>query len=102
VQNPADAECLSKAYRIIETQLAALTQPVKTGPSAEEKCLRETLEWAEQNLQEINPSNYDHKDVCFLNATSVEVALGIKAALSANGEDTPQAANDNGKGRQVV
>jgi len=30
-------------------------------------------------LFELNPSNYDHDDVCKLNAASVEVILALKA-----------------------
>lgn len=42
----------------------------------------EALRWACDTLQEINPSNYDHDDVCDLNASSVEVFLGLQAILS--------------------
>jgi len=44
--------------------------------------LVETLQWADDNLQEINPSNYDHEAVCFMNSKNVEVILGIRKALS--------------------
>lgn len=39
------------------------------------------LAWAYASLQEINPRNYDHNDVCSMNAASVEVMLAIKARL---------------------
>lgn len=41
------------------------------------KCLR----WAHDTLYEINPSNYDHDEVCRLNNASVEVILGIAPLL---------------------
>jgi hypothetical protein len=50
--------------------------------AAEVERLRDILQWADDNLQEINLSNYDHENVCFLNQKSVEVILGIRAALA--------------------
>ena len=49
---------------------------------AEVARLRGEIEWAMDTLQEINPSNYDHDQVCSLNAASVEVFLGLRAALA--------------------
>lgn len=43
----------------------------------------EALDFAYNHLFEINVSNYDHDDVCNLNAKSVEVILSIKATLVA-------------------
>lgn len=43
--------------------------------------LRGELGWAIETLHEINPSNYDHDDVCALNSASVEVILGLQKAL---------------------
>ena len=43
--------------------------------------LRGELGWAIETLREINPSNYDHDDVCALNYASVEVILGLQKAL---------------------
>lgn len=43
--------------------------------------LRGELGWAIETLREINPSNYDHDDVCALNSASVEVILGLQKAL---------------------
>lgn len=40
------------------------------------------IAWAIDTLQEINPSNYDHDDVCALNTASVEVILGLQATLA--------------------
>lgn len=45
----------------------------------------EFLEWAYHSLTEINPSNYDHADVCELNSKSVEVILAIASRLKAFG-----------------
>lgn len=43
--------------------------------------LRRELGWAIETLHEINPSNYEHDDVCALNSSSVEVILGLQKAL---------------------
>lgn len=40
-----------------------------------------TLRWAHDTLYEINPSNYDHDEVCKLNNASVGVILGIAPLL---------------------
>jgi hypothetical protein len=48
--------------------------------------LVEALRWAHDRLHEINENNYDHADVCELNAASVEVILGLRTALSKIGE----------------
>ena len=45
----------------------------------------EFLEWAYQTLGEINPSNYDHSDVCELNSKSVEVIQAIASRMKAFG-----------------
>lgn len=47
--------------------------------------LVEALGWAFNTLTEINPSNYDHDDVCEMNAASVEVMLGLKPILAKHG-----------------
>ena len=45
--------------------------------------LLELLKWSDEKLgPEINPSNYDHQDVCELNANMVEVTLAIRAAIA--------------------
>jgi len=49
---------------------------------AERDRLREMIAWAVETLQEINPSNYGHDDVCALNAASVEVCLGLDSVLT--------------------
>ncbi|NLS19853.1 hypothetical protein HGP16_25270 [Rhizobium sp. P40RR-XXII] len=43
--------------------------------------LRKLVRWAHDTLYEINPSNYDHDEVCKLNDASVEVILGLAPAL---------------------
>ena len=48
---------------------------------AENERLREALDHVEIELQqvpEINPSNYNHDDVCALNDAMIEVYLGLK------------------------
>lgn len=53
---------------------------------AENARMVDMLNWAYDKLEEINISNYDHDDVFRLNAASVEVILGIAAALQTEGE----------------
>jgi predicted RNase H-like nuclease (RuvC/YqgF family) len=48
---------------------------------AEVKRLRDLLRFSHDTLWEINPSNYDHDDVCKLNDASVEVILAIAPEL---------------------
>lgn len=48
---------------------------------AEMKRLRDLLRFSHDTLWEINPSNYDHDDVCKLNDASVEVILAIAPEL---------------------
>lgn len=43
--------------------------------------LRDLIRWAHDTLWEINPSNYDHDEVCKLNDASVEVILGLSPTL---------------------
>lgn len=50
---------------------------------AENQQMKELICWAYDTLKEINPSNYNHDDVCALNDASVEVILGL--ASIANG-----------------
>ena len=42
----------------------------------------EALRFAHDTLGEINPSNYDHDDVCNLNDKSVEVIIALSATLA--------------------
>ena len=49
--------------------------------------LVEAVKFAFDNLQEINPLNYDHEDVCFMNQKNVEVIIALKSVLAkAKGE----------------
>ena len=53
--------------------------------------LLELLKWSDDKLgPEINPSNYDHQDVCELNANMVEVSLAIRAAIANAEKDNPE------------
>lgn len=54
---------------------------------AEIERLREALRFAYDTLVEINVSNYDHDDVCALNAASIEVMLGLKSLVEAEVTD---------------
>ncbi len=42
---------------------------------------RDLIQWAHDTLYEINPSNYDHDEVCKLNDASVAVILGLAQYL---------------------
>lgn len=52
--------------------------------------LLELLRWVHETLWEINPSNYDHDDVCKLNAASVEAILGIAPTLEETHGKSPE------------
>ena len=56
---------------------------------ARERVLMDRLQWAHDTLGEINVSNYDHDDVCLLNAQSVDVILGIAALIDIPAEAQP-------------
>lgn len=59
--------------------------PTEAKPESE----RDFLLWAIDRLTEINPSNYDHDDVCEMNAASVEVSLAMQARLTAHAASPP-------------
>ena len=59
--------------------LAAAPQPNPSTVDATR--LLDLIRWAHDTLYEINPSNYDHDEVCKLNDASVEVILGLAAEL---------------------
>jgi len=65
-----------------EAQIAALTARVEG--------LTGALRWAHDTLWEINPSNYDHDDVCKLNDASVEVILGIAPLIGETHGKSPE------------
>lgn len=71
------------ARRIADRALSALDQLAKENErlTKERDEARECLRWAHDTLYEINPSNYDHDEVCRLNNASVEVILGIAPLL---------------------
>lgn len=52
--------------------------------------LEQLVRWAHDTLWEINPSNYDHADVCKLNDASVEVILGLAPALGETHGKSPE------------
>jgi len=55
---------------------------------AEVERLREALEAASEAVtMELNPSNYDHDDVCLLNQQCIEAMLTIEAALQTEGSE---------------
>ena len=48
------------------------------------------IRWAHGTLYEINPSNYDHDEVCRLNDASVEVILGLAPVLGETHGKSPE------------
>lgn len=65
----------------IVTLLTADLQARLDAAEARERQAVEALRWAHDTLYEINPSNYDHDEVCRLNDASVEVILGLAPML---------------------
>lgn len=68
--------CSDECQRVTCVQRREIEQ-LRTEKAERDEC----LQWVFDTLQEINPSNYDHDDVCSLNAASVEVAIAIRTAL---------------------
>lgn len=66
-----------RAYDQKEAALKARSEAAE----AEVRRLRDLLRFSHDTLQEINPSNYDHDDVCKMNDASVEVILAIAPEL---------------------
>ena len=81
-EQPNDPECDAQ-NRLADQAAAAIIAQHYAPVIAENERLRGELQWAIDTLQEINPSNYDHDDVCNLNGASVEVILGLQQALGA-------------------
>ena len=69
----------------IDDVMSALADNYAPAPPSELEARCEVLEkvirWAHDTLYEINPSNYDHDEVCRLNDASVEVILGLAVEL---------------------
>ena len=70
---------------VIDQQRAALSA-LRTRLAEVEGALR----WAHDTLWEINPSNYDHDDVCKINDASVEVILGIAPLIGETHGKSPE------------
>ena len=74
--------------------------------SAERAALREAAQTAHGTLIELNPSNYDHDDVCQANAASVEAililadVLGERHGKTDDWWDSRRAALTQGESRQ--
>jgi hypothetical protein len=69
---------------LVEQRIRALIPEAgepETRPADEAIRLRSLIKWAHDTLYEINPSNYDHDEVCRLNGASVEVILGLAPEL---------------------
>lgn len=64
--------------RILSALSAAPAAP--TTPKGQRDAVA-LIRWAHDTLYEINPSNYDHDEVCRLNDASVEVILGLAQFL---------------------
>ncbi|WCA57815.1 hypothetical protein G6M16_008925 [Agrobacterium tumefaciens] len=72
-KHAADAETVRREREVERRRAEAAEAQVKR--------LHELLRFAHDTLWEINPSNYDHDDVCKLNDASVEVILAIAPEL---------------------
>lgn len=69
-------------YKSMREDIATLCDGYATLKAQRDELL-ELLKWSDEKLgPEINPSNYDHQDVCELNANMVEVCLAIRAAIA--------------------
>lgn len=64
----------------VRDQLSVILPDI-AAKDAEIAKLTDLIRWAHDTLYEINPSNYDHDEVCKLNDASVEVILGLAPAL---------------------
>jgi len=69
------------AEALIPFLTAALSEKQAVEVKVGERDLMPLIRWAHETLWEINPSNYDHDDVCRLNDASVEVILGLAPVL---------------------
>ncbi|WP_288927250.1 hypothetical protein [uncultured Maritimibacter sp.] len=76
--------------RALATSPNALAEHDAKVRAEAEAPLLELLRWVHETLWEINPSNYDHDDVCKLNAASVEVILGIAPTLGETHGKSPE------------
>lgn len=71
-------------WRWAATQQQEITKVAEAALTAEREKndrLLELVRWAHDTLYEINPSNYDHDEVCKINDASVEVILGLAPTL---------------------
>ncbi len=73
-----DAEtCLTCAYA--RTVIALLD--ARADAKAAVAGLTGLIRWAHDTLWELNPSNYDHDEVCKVNDAAVEVILGLAPVI---------------------
>lgn len=81
--NSATARSTSDVCQAYQSLLnVAPSTTTETGDGGEPVArLRGLIRWAHDTLYEINPSNYDHDEVCKLNEASVEVILGLAVEL---------------------
>ncbi|MEI9428681.1 hypothetical protein [Mesorhizobium sp. Cs1299R1N3] len=66
-----------------EAMVRHMLEGMPEGAGVQVKALVESnmIRWAHDTLYEINPSNYDHAEVCKLNDASVKVILGLAQYL---------------------
>jgi hypothetical protein len=72
---------IETAIRLASPPALEANQQVIETLRAEIERLLALIRWAHETLYEINPSNYDHNEVCKLNDASVEVILGLAPTL---------------------
>ena len=57
---------------------------------AERDRMRDLIRWAHDTLWELNPSNYDHDEVCKVNDAAVEVILGLAPVIGETHGHSPE------------
>lgn len=73
--------CSPPVQSQIAPDLAAALARELAAALVREHELREAIRWAHDTLWELNPSNYDHDEVCKVNDAAVEVILGLAPFL---------------------
>lgn len=82
-----EAQDLGFPSHVYSTRLRALRAELDEAKVEVER-LRNAMQWALDTVTiEINPSNYDHDDVCRLNAEMIEAVLGLQTALKGTSDD---------------
>ena len=79
-----------KKYRDAYAECDRITTDALRKSEAERDRLRVLVRWAHDTLYELNPSNYDHDEVCRVNDAAVEVILGLAPVLGETHGKSPE------------